>query len=413
MNSKIINMPVAESVVEPGVSVDPASTPTDELGPTVRILRTIPELEELRAVWTEWGGHKDSDIDFLLMLLQSRGEILNPHVIVVYRNAKPDAMLIGRLERRQIDFKVGYLPLFKARARIITFQYGALRGDPSDENCKEIILAILNSLKSGEADLALLDHPSTDSFLYKGALSLPNFLSRDHLRGAQPHRLMRLPGTIEEVYLGLSSKHKKHLRSEGKKLQSKFDGGLKICCFREVAELDTVISEVEEIARKTYQRGLGAGFDDSPRMRQLFHLYARKGWLRIYVLFAADTPIVFWIGAVYGGWFYSECTGYDSHYRDYAPGTFLLVKMLEDFCREGLQGIDFGLGDAMYKERFGNHSFEEAPVYLFAPRMKGLFLKATQTVTFATDNALKNMLARTRLLPKVKRLWRDRLAKHA
>jgi hypothetical protein len=409
MNSKSINIPKAESVVEPVVSVDAASTPTDKQGPRVRILRTISELEELRTVWTAWGGHKDSDIDFLLVLLQSREEILNPHVIVVYRNAKPDAMLIGRLERRQINYKVGYLPLFKARARIITFQYEALRGNPSDENCTEIILAILNSFKSGEADMASLTNLSADSFLYKRALSLPSLLSRDYLPVPQPHHLMRLPGTIEEVYLGLSSKHRKHLRSEGKKLQTKFDGRLKICCFREVAELETAISQVEDIARKTYQRGLGVGLDASPLTRQLFHLYARKGWLRIYVLFAGDTPIVFWSGAVYGGRFYSEATGYDPHYRDYAPGTFLLVKMIEHFCREGLQGIDFGLGDAMYKERFGNHSFEEATVCLFAPRMKGLLLKAMQTVTSATNNASKNMLARTKLLAKIKRLWRDHL----
>jgi hypothetical protein len=410
VNSKSINMRVAQSGVMPESPADAAPALTEELGTTVRILRTISELEELRTVWTAWGGHPHSDIDFLLMLLQSREEILNPHVIVVYRHGKPDAMLVGRLERSRISLKVGYLPLFSARARIFTFQYGALRGNPSDENCKEIILAILRSLKSGEADMAYLNHPRTDSFLYKRALSVPSLLSRDNLPVPQPHHMMRLPGTIEEVFLGLSSSTRMNLRSKGRKFEKKLDGRLKICCFREVAELEAAISQVEEVARKTYQRGLGVGFDDSPRMRQMLQFYARNGRLRMYVLFAAGTPIAFEIGIVYGGWFYGDHTGYDSHYRDHSPGSYLLTKMIEDLCREGLQGIDFGLGDAPYKQHFGNHSFEEATVYLFAPRMKGLLLKALQTVTSATDNALKNMLARTKLLPKVKRLWRDRLA---
>jgi hypothetical protein len=293
----------------------------------------------------------------------------------------------------------------------MTFQCGGLRGNPSDANCREIILSIMNSLESSEADMAWLNNPSTDSFLYKRALSLPSWLSRDYSPVPRPHHLMRLPGSIEEVYLGLSSKHRKHLRSEAKKIESKFDGRLKIRCFREDSELEIAISLIEEIARKTYQRGLGVGLDISPRAHHLLHLLqARKGWLRVYVLFDADTPVVFWIGAVYGGWFYSEGTGYDPDYGDFSPGTFLLVKMINDFCEEGLQGIDFGLGDAMYKRRFGNQSFEAAAVHLFAPGVKGFLLKAMHTITSAVANTLKNMLARTKMLPKVKRFWRDRLA---
>lgn len=413
MNSKSLNIPITRSVVEPTNSVNAVSAAADDLGVTVRILRKTSELEELRETWTAWGGQKDSDIDVLLGLVQSRDEVLNPHVVVICRNGKPDAMLIGRLERRKIAFKIGYLPIFKERSRVITFQRGALRGNPSDENCKEAIHAILNSLKSREADLAMLINPRTDSFLFKRALSLPGSLSRDYLPIAQPHRLMRLPDTMEKVYLGLSSKHRKHLRSEEKKIQSRFNGRLKISCFREVAELETAVAHVEEIARKTYQRGIAGRLDDNPRKRDVSHLHldAKKSWLRIFVLFEGDTPIAFWIGAVYNGWFYSEGTGYDPQYGEYSPGTYLLVKMIETFCKEGLKGIDFGLGDAMYKQRFGNDSFEEATVHLFAPHMKGLLLKVMLTGASATDNALKSLLARTRLLPKVKRLWRDRLAR--
>jgi len=402
MNSKPLNVTVAESA--PGATSSPANQP----GLMVRILRTVAEVEEFRSVWTAWRGHRDSDIDFFLMLLESREEILHPYVVVVYRNGVPDAMMIGRLERRQLGYGVGYLHLFRAWTRIFTFQYGALRGNDSDENCAEIIRAILNSLKSGEADLALLDHPRSDSALYKRALSIPGFLSRDRVIDMRPRRMMRLPATMEEVYLGLSGKHRKHLKSEAKKLRAEFH--LNTCCVRDVEELARITPKVEEVAKKTYQRGLGVGFEDTPRMGALLRLYAKKGWLRIYVLYAADTPIVFWIGAVYDGWFYSDCTGYDPHYRDYAPGAFLFVQMIEDFCREGLQGIDFGLGDADYKKRFSNESFEEATVYLFAPRAKGLLLNALHTATSAADIGIKRVLSRTQLLMKVKRLWRDRLA---
>jgi CelD/BcsL family acetyltransferase involved in cellulose biosynthesis len=221
---------------------------------------------------------------------------------------------------------------------------------------------------------------------------------------------MNLPATIEEVYLRRSGKHRKRLRSEARKLQSKFDGHLQIRCFREPSELETAILLVEETAKRTYQRGLGVGFEDTPRMRSLLHLYSRKGWLRMYVLIAADVPIAFWVGAVYEGWFYSDCTGYDPRFREDAPGTYLFMKMIEDFCEEGLHGIDFGLGDAAYKEQFGDQSFEEATIYIFSTRIKGLTLRAFHAVMFVTNAFLRKILAHTKLLMKVKRLWRDRLA---
>jgi len=404
-------MKISERCGEPLVSADAASTPAEAVPLTFRILRTISEVEELRPVWSAWEGHPQSDIDFLLMLLQCREEILNPYVIVVYRGGEPDAMLIGRLERRQVKYRVGYLPIFKVEARGLSFQYGGLRGNPSDENSKEIVLAILRSLKSGEADLATLDHPGTDSYLYKRGLSLPSLLSRDYFPVPQPHHLMRLSGTIDEVFLGLSNSHRAGLRYDIKKIEKKLHGRVKICCFREFAELETAISYVEEVARKTYHRGLGVGFDDSPRTRQMLQFYARNGQLRMYVLFDASTPIAFWIGVVYGGWFYSDHTGFDPQYRGYSPGTYLLSKMIEDFCKESLLGIDFGLGDAQYKQRFGNYSFKEVSLHLCAPSWKGFMLNLFRTGTIIIDTGLKKILERTKLLPKIKKIWRDRLAR--
>ncbi|HKZ02553.1 MAG TPA: GNAT family N-acetyltransferase, partial [Pyrinomonadaceae bacterium] len=94
----------------------------------------------------------------------------------------------------------------------------------------------------------------------------------------------------------------------------------------------------------------------------------------------------------------------------YSPGTFLLTRMIEDFCLEGLDKIDFGLGDALYKERFGNIEFQEAPVNIFAPQPKGFALKAVHIATATADLVLRRILERTKLLPKIKKLWRNRLS---
>lgn len=412
MNTKYASSPVLDNRAEAGDSTPNAPTRAAVApGVTARVLRTFAELEEVRAAWTAWQGHPDSDIDFLRMLVESREEIISPYVVVVSRGGQPDALMVGRLERREIRYRIGYLPVFKTRARGISFQYGGLRGNPSDENCKEIILAILESLKSGEADVATLDYPSTDSWLYKHARSAPGFLARDLLSVPQPHHWMRLQVGFEEVFQALSRSHRQALRSQAKKIEQKLSGRMKIHCFREPAELEVGIRTVEEVARKTYHRGLGVGFDDNPRSRRMMRFHAENGRLRMYVLFDGVAPITFWAGVVHNGWYYSDHTGFDPEYRDWSPGNYLFVKMIEEFCNEGLQGIDFGLGDALYKQRFGNHTFEESCVTLFAPRPKGLAIKFVHATTAAVSVALKTILSRGNLVDKLKRRWRDRLAR--
>ena len=81
-----------------------------------------------------------------------------------------------------------------------------------------------------------------------------------------------------------------------------------------------------------------------------------------YVLYVADAPCAYWIGNRYQNVFYGDFVGYDSSYGKYAPGKFLMLKAIEDFCQEGIREIDFGLGDATYKQGFGDSQWEEARI---------------------------------------------------
>src|ERR1700683_2864939 len=64
-------------------------------GMDIRIARDFAEVESLREAWSRWPGHRDSEIDFYLMILRSYPEVLRPHVIALYRNEQPEAILIG------------------------------------------------------------------------------------------------------------------------------------------------------------------------------------------------------------------------------------------------------------------------------------------------------------------------------
>src|ERR1700674_3524090 len=84
--------------------------------PTLRVAKSVYEVEELRQVWTSWLCHPSSDIDFYLMKIRLNALTLRPHVMVVYRDGIPDCMLVGRLDHKRMSVNIGYLRGFLPKA---------------------------------------------------------------------------------------------------------------------------------------------------------------------------------------------------------------------------------------------------------------------------------------------------------
>ena len=115
------------------------------------------------------------------------------------------------------------------------------------------------------------------------------------------------------------------------------------------------------------------------------------------------------MGTSYKGTFHSSFMGYDSAYQRYSPGSVLQIKVLEDLCHDGIKELDFGLGDAMYKQRFGNCSWQDASAYIFAPTLAATAINAIRIPTMLLEKALRKILEHTKLLAKVKKVWRSRV----
>ena len=394
--------PTASDVEEARTSGPPLS---------VRVARTVAEVEEIRQVWAAWPSHRDSDIDFCLEFGWTRKEVVRPHVIVIYRDGRAEAILVGWIERVRLKSKIGYLQLPGLPALVLNFSYGGFLGNASTENSEEIIQSILGSLRDGEADMAGLDHLGSGSTLLDRALLASGFMTRDHFVRAEAHNVMLLPTTVDDLYRGFSAGLRAEVRRKRKKVLADFGEGVAIRCYRLENEVEEAAPLCEEVAKGTYQRGLGVGFRDTEEMRRRLRFCARKGWLRIYVLTIVGKPCAFWIGTLSNDSFLSDYNSYKPEYRNYSLGTYLLISVVEEFCRNGVKNIDFGFGPAEYKERFGNSVLMESSVYIFSAKPKGFLLNMIRSVTCSIDSAARKLLERTNLLSKIKKLWRSRAAK--
>jgi hypothetical protein len=195
-----------------------------------------------------------------------------------------------------------------------------------------------------------------------------------------------------------------------KALNKDFPEKVKFKHFDMYSDIEELANDVEIIARKTYQRGLGAGFVKNAEQMQRLGFGRKKNWLRGMVLHINDKPCAFWIGSVHKNVFYSEATGYDSAYRKYELGTVVFLKLIEDLCREKVESIDFGLGDALYKSRFGDESWLEGSIRIYAPSFKGTKLNLLRTILEGSALATRRLVNRMGIEQHLKTLWRKKLA---
>jgi len=391
-----------------GTTIDAPATPLRST-----VIRRVEDLESIRPMWTAWQNHPNSDFEHYTAVLASLPGVQRPHVIVAYRDATPVALLAGRLDRSSFDFTVGYRPVFKVGVSRLTFIHAGFLGESSAEVATCFMDCIEQSLIAGEGDLAYFNHLRLDCELHRAIQSEGRALSHDHLLLSQNHRAMSLPDSVDAFYGTLSAKVRKNQKWQAKRLNNEFAGDVAVKCLAQPEELDRMFEDLEQIAKKTYQRGLGAGFINNAETRKLMTEQASRGMLRSHILYIQGKPVAFWIGVVYGTTFHSAAMGYDPQFAKYSPGMFLIMKVVEEMCsphrKDSVSEIDFGFGDAQYKQILGTQEWREAALYVYGPGMKGRALGTARHVNMFVDQAARGFLERTQLIARVKRVWRSRL----
>lgn len=383
---------------------------TDAQTDFVKVVRNAKDITDIADCWRAFCRHRDMDIERYLQEINSSPQTTRPHVLVYYRLGRPQALLIGRYEMKRPDLRIGYFRIPIRRVRCLTFLNGALVGELSSTTCKGFIENIQSSLADGEADAATIYHCKLASPIVVATRAAGRPF--DRTSRAQVHRMRMLIDGETSSVIGLSAGERQHQRRRGKMLRE-LGQDARIVCFCSEAELDRLMKDVETVAAKTYQRGLQVGFIDTPQMRDRLRFEARMGWLRAYVLYIADRPCAFWIACIYRGIVHSDFLGFDPAYGRFSPGTYLMLEVINRLSQElasvPIRKIDFGVGEAEYKVRYGNRSEQVVSVLMFAPSIRGLTLGALRAVVEACNGGAERLLTASRLLPRLKRAWRSRL----
>jgi CelD/BcsL family acetyltransferase involved in cellulose biosynthesis len=271
---------------------------------------------------------------------------------------------------------------------------------------------VADPIAGGEADLVRLRAVPVGSPLHRLARTEPSFLTRQH--GAKPaaHWELELPATLDEFLRGLSGSTRESVRRYSRKLAKEYGDRLEIRVFRDPGEIDELFRDVEAVAAKTYQGGLGVAFSGDPLQRSLTELALERGWFRAWMLYLDGAPVAFWHGEAYRGVFRIGIPGYDPALASLRVGTYVFVRMVEDLCADdNVDTIDYGFGDAEYKRRFGTRNRLEEDVLVFAPTLRAVRINLVRSSLLTGVDVVTRMLARTDAVERLKRGWRRRLSR--
>jgi hypothetical protein len=379
---------------------------------TLRTIRDLHELEALRTIWKSWPGTRDSDLDFFSSVVRSRGRRCRPHVIVLTRNAIPDAILIGLCERTKLLFRIGCFTICEPEVNVLEFVSGSLRGNASEENCAAFVRQAMRSLDEGDADVALWQQLDIRSPLHNYVLQWPRFALRDHFPCIDDHWwLSNFPKGLDAFFMSRSRSQRSKLRRKYKNVLARFAGKVQVRCFRSLADLGPAIANMEEIASKTDKRRVfGLGFFDTPQTRKQMVVAAESGWLRIYILYLEEKPAAFWRCTVYGGCLRGDHAGYDPMWSEFSPGIFLFLNILEDLREDDIESVDLGYGNSQFKSCLGDLRRVESRLHIYAPTLRGILLNLLNTATPCATACAKLLLQRARCLGWARRASRNQLA---
>lgn len=371
------------------------------------------ELQALQAYWESVQWHPNIDFALFRLICEGRPEVLSPYVVALGPLDKPRCLCIGRLERRTLRPAIGYLTLVEIPATVLTIIYQGVPNSAEDPDAQALIQHLWKFLRGRGADVVELSHVAKESPIFRAfAASAPRLWSQGSAVWSE-HWTLNLPSEVGGLKQKMRSKHRKWHEKKDRELADAFPNAVSWNWRRTFDDIPRLCAELETVASRTYQRALNAGFKDDEEHRQLFALFAARNQLRVQTLEIDGTTRAFWIGLIYDGVFHSFSTAYDPELLKHEPGNLLFHRLADCLIQEGVTKLDFGLGDAFYKKRFGDTSWQEATVRIFAPTFKGASLRVILLTTSGLDRLGRRLLNSTGFTDRLKTFWRRMSVGHS
>lgn len=379
--------------------------------PDVVVATSVDQVEELRDAWqSACASNIDSDIDYFLTVVRNAPWVIKPYVVCIRRPGKPDLFGIARLEEFPLRLSVGYRTLARPRLRGIVLTFGGIVGATGIEDEQLVLDELGRPLRTGEAEALVLRRLEYNGSQYRAAKGGRGPLLRLHGQQVVHRWTAKKPKTLEAFLRTRSAKTRQTIRRQDRRLEHDYGDGLRLVRFEHAGQADELACDLEIVAAKSYQRGLGAGYRSDAVSRALIELGLSRGWLRVWMLYLQGRPVAFWTGTTYAGTFLLGTPGFDPDYRKESVGRYTMFQMLEDvFSDERVTRLDLGQGDAEYKQAFEPARTDETDVIMLAKRPRAVTLGMLSSAMSIVNGWGRRVVRDTTKGRQFEQAWRRRL----
>lgn len=179
-----------------------------------------------------------------------------------------------------------------------------------------------------------------------------------------------LPSKYSTFLDQFSRKHRYNLRRMTKLAEDEFQVTLEKVT--EESKIQMAFSDLFKIHNRSERgmRGEGKWHDLSYMEfhKQLATQFAKKGWLRIYILRFNGAPVAFTYSFLFTNRFSFYQTSYDREYREYSPGSIILQKTIENAINDGAKVFDYLRGEYEYKSILTENFRQQKNLIVFRSR---------------------------------------------
>ena len=312
---------------------------------------------------------------------------LRPFVLVLSKGGELAAMAIAKVAKQSIDLRIGFKPEMRF---LVVPEGGMIARADSVRHYRALLRVLLHCFSMKLFDAITMYWIPLDSSLYRRAVKTAQWLLRDYFHPVRKHWCMNVPRSFEEFLSMRSKSHRSNIRRIKKKIERHGSGDFHLERFDGPEGTLQLVRDAERVASMTYQRRWDVGFRKSVAMEKMLAEAGAAGNLLSYVLYGGDFPCAFQIGILHDNVYNVLYIGHDSCFGKFHPGTYLLLKGIEDLCRGGKASvIDYGFGDGEHKRRFGSRFVWETNVTFFSPTMHGVLMCAVLALTGLVSLSVK------------------------
>lgn len=338
---------------------------------SVQVHRDLQQLDAgVAAFWKRKQWHPYGDIDLVTREHRDRMEQGEPYLLAIRDQEEIISCVIGKIMKVPLKLQFGYKVAAGPALTTLVVHRSGFIGRWQHPLYALVLKHWREVLASGVADAVQLRAIPLDSPLHAIAHKAVPFLRRSHFEVVQEYWLLTQIHSFED-FLESRRTVKRNYKYCANRLNRLFSDKMEITCYCNLAEMGLMLEHSEAVSRQTWQRTLGGLSILDDKYRSRYEFYFSKGWCRGYIFYIEKTPVAFLHGIIYKGVFYAENMGYDPTYGNLGFGTYLLLHVIKELCRDmSVDTLDFNVGNSEAKRPYCNSSFKVSEILLFAPGMR-------------------------------------------